>query len=241
MMKTGCMVMGLHKGSREERRLADDTVAYLSFMGRKNVFPAFLYGEDPFEVMASKFNDEGIDTFSILPLCISEGKQSIWDMPAALHLPDNSGSWTMVGEHDVATRFATALGRDQVMAGAIARRLGEPEEGTGILLLAYGSNLSQCGKTAGYYSDYLQSEGWRTSFGFTRIGSPDVSEAANELVRNGSSKIVVVPLFTTFSGRSAEHAKKILGGIDAEVSYTEPVSRLPEFMEIIDSKIPEGW
>ena len=240
-MKTGCMVMGLHKSSQEERGLADDVVAYLSSRGRKNVFSVFLNGEDPYEVMASKFSNEGIDTFAIVPLCISEGKQSIWDMPAALHLPDNSGSWTMVGEHDVATRFATALGRDPNMADAITGRLGEPEEGTGILILAYGSNLSQCGKSASYYAEHIQSKGWKTAIGFTGIGSPDVSEASDELTGNGCSRIVVVPLFMTFSGKSAEHAKKILDGIDAEVSYTEPVSRLPEFLEIIDSKIPEGW
>ena len=233
--------MGLHKGSQEERRLADETVAYLSSRGRKNVFSAFLYGEDPYEVMASKFNDEGIDTFSIVPLCISEGKQTVWDMPAAIHLPDNSGSWTMIGEHDVATRFATALGRDPVMAEAITTRLGEPAEGTGVLVLAYGSNLSQCGKTARYYADCIRSKGWETAFGFTGIGSSSVSEAADGLMERGCFKIIIVPLFTAFSGKSAEHAKRILSGVKAEVSYTEPVSHYPEFMEIIDSKIPEGW
>ena len=240
-MRNGCMVMGLHIGSQEERRLADNVIAYLSSKGRKNVFSAFLYGEDPFEVMASKFNDEGIDTFSIIPLCISEGQQSIWDMPAAIHLPDNSGSWTMVGEHDVATRFATALGRDPSMAEAIAESLGEPKGDTGILLLAYGSNLSQCGKTADYYTEYIRSKGWKASFAFTKLGTPKVSDAADELVSDGCSKITVVPLFTTFSGKSAESAKDALRDIGADVSYTEPVSRLQAFMEIIDSKIPEGW
>ena len=232
--------MGLHKGSEEERRLANNIVAYLSSRGRKNVFSAFLYGEDPYEVMASKFNDEGIDTFSIIPLCISEGKQSIWDMPAAIHLPDNSGSWTMVGEHDVATRFATALGRDPVMAEAITEGLGEPVDDTGVLVLAYGSNLSQCGKTADYYTEYIRLKGWKAAFGFTEIGSPNVSEAA-KMVSEGCSKIIVVPLFTTFSGKSAESAKGVLEEMDVEVSYAEPVSHLPEFNEIIDSKIPEGW
>ena len=239
-MRTGCMVMGLHKGSQEERGLADNVIAYLSSKGRKNVFSAFLYGEDPFEVMASKFNDEGIDTFFIVPLCISEGRQSVWDMPAAIHLPDNSGSWTMVGNHDVATRFATAMGRDPVMAEAITERLGEPKEDTGVLILAYGSNLSQCGKTADYYTEHIRSRGWKAAFGFTGIGSPNVSEAAN-MVSEGCSKIVVVPLFTTFSGKSAESARDILDGISAEIIYIEPVSYFPEFMEIIDSKIPEGW
>ena len=51
----------------------------------------------------------------------------------------------------------------------------------------------------------------------------------------------MVPLFTTFSGKSAESAKDALKGIGADVSYTEPISRLQVFMEIIDSKIPEGW
>ena len=240
-MKTGCMIMGLHKGSPEERDLADRAVAYLTSKGRKNVFSAFLYGDDPYEVMASKFNDEDIDTFSIIPLCISEGRQSIWDMPAAIHLPDNSGSWTMVGEHDVATRFATALGKDPVTAEAIANSLGEPEEGTGILFLAYGSTLSQCGKTAGYYTDHIIKKGWKASFGFTKMGSPNVSESAEGLISEGCSRIRVVPLFIAFSGKSAESAKIALGGIGADVIYTEPVSHLPEFMEIIDSKIPEGW
>lgn len=240
MMKTGCMVMGLHKDSQEERGLADEVVAYLSSKGRKNVFSAFLYGEDPFEVMASKFNNEGIDTFTIIPLCISEGMQSIWKMPVALHLMDNSGSWTMVGEHDVAIRFATAMGRDPIIAEAITRNLGEPAEDTGILVLAYGSNLSQCGKTAEYYTEHVRSKGWKAAFGFTAIGSPNVSEAARSIT-DVCSRIIVVPLFTTFTGKSAESAKDVLREIDAEVTYIEPVSHILGFMEIIDSKIQEGW
>ena len=239
-MKTGCMIYGLHSRSLEERHLAYEIADALTSRGRQNVFVSFL-DDDPYSVMVNKYEKEGIDTFVIIPLCISEGKQTVWDMPAAIHLPDNSGSWTMVGEHDVATRFATAMGRNQNIAEALAKRLGEPDDATGILILAYGSNLSQCSRTATYYSDHIRDKGWKTAYGFTRIGGPDVKQAAEELLSKGCSKIITIPLFITFSGSSAEKARTTLAESGAEVSFIEPVSHLPEFLDVIDSKIPEGW
>ena len=240
-MKTGCMVMGLHKGSSEERAFTDSVVEWLRSRGRKNVFQSYFRGEDPYSVLASKFNDEGIDTFAVIPLCISEGKQTIWSMPAAIRLPDNSGSWTMVGDHDVAIRFATAMGRSPTIADGISRELGDPEEDSGVLLLAYGSELSQCVKTSEYYRDDLISRGWKAECGYTRLGAPSPAEAAKELVSGGCSSVIVLPLFTTFKGRSAEEAKRSLEDFDADIKYMSPVSELPEFMDLIDSKIPEGW
>ena len=235
------MIMGLHSDSPEERDLADRTVRYLESKGRSNVFSAFLYGDDPYHVMSSKFEEEGVDTFAVIPLCISEGKLSIWDMPAAIHLPDNSGSWTMVGEHDVAIRFTTAMGRSPAIADAIADGLGDPEDGTGILVLAYGSDLSQSASTAEYYRDRIQSRGWKAACGYTGRGSPDAEEAARGLLSEGCTEITVVPLFTTFTGKSASKARSILDGMEADIRYTEPVSSLDEFLELIDSKVPEGW
>ena len=117
------------------------------------------------------FVSEGVDTFCILPITVAEGNQTVWNMPKRIGLPDNAGSWRMVGEHDVATRFSTALGRDPRMTEAILDMLGAPSEGDGILLLAHGSELSMSAKTAEYYAEALRLNGWKAECGFARFGS----------------------------------------------------------------------
>ena len=142
----------------------------------------------------------------------------------------------MVGEHDVATRFATALGRDSRMAEAILEYLGVPSDDAGILLLAHGSELSMSGKTAEYYAEVIREAGWKAECGFARFGRT-TSEAVASLREKGCKTIRILPLSITVEGRYTRDAIASAGPAE----LLEPISGLPAFLEIIDSKVPEDW
>lgn len=234
-MKTGVMVLGMHSGIPAEVSFAERCAEYLRSRGRKNVRVAF-HDRDSCEVLEGMFVSEGVDTFCILPITVAEGNQTVWNMPKRIGLPDNAGSWRMVGEHDVATRFSTALGRDPRMAEAILDMLGAPSEGDGILLLAHGSELSMSAKTAEYYAEALRLNGWKAECGFARFGTT-AAEAAQALREQGCVTVRILPLSITASGEHMRNAIASAG--PAEV--LEPISCLPAFMEILDSKVPEDW
>ncbi len=239
-MKTGTIVLAQHSDSTGERRVAERCARYLEEHGRKNVRIAYHSGEPGSERVMLEMNAEGVDTFAIVPLSISEGRKTVWLMPKALRLPDNCGSWTMIDGKDVATRFATALGRDPSMASALAEREGRPDKDTAILLLARGSTHSDCARTSEFYADALREAGWRTECGYCHHGRT-VEEAVEALVGEGYGRIRVVPLFVAFDGRSADDARKILSSISVDVEYSEPVSEIPVYIEIMNNKVPEGW
>lgn len=237
-MKTGTIVLAQHSSIQAECDFAEACAEFLRSRGRRNVRVAYHSGHPSSEsVITGMFETEGIDTFCILPLAVAEGNQTIWNMPHAMGLPDNAGSWRMVGEHDVATRFSTAMGREPSIAEGIARMLGPVSDDTGIIIVAYGSELSQSAKTAEYYAQELRNRGWKTACGYARHG-PSVGEAADELRGAGCTVLKAVPLSITVAGRSMKAALDSIAGC-AEV--LPPVSSLPEFMELLDSKVPEDW
>ena len=166
---------------------------------------------------------------------------TIWKMPKQLGLPDNSGSWTMIGEHDIATRFATAMNESDLMAEAIIRKMDAPESGTGIVVLTHGSELSLSGKTAEFYSSCLEEAGWKTCCAYSRTGPKDIAKAISELKERDCKRFRILPLTVTTDGRYyLESIGRLESmGIDYEVS--EPVSSYPEFYEILRSKVPEDW
>lgn len=240
-MKAGTIVLAQHSRNPGEVRFAERCADYLRSRGRKNVRVAFHSGTPGSnEVLEEMFVKDGVDTFCILPLAIAEGNQTVWNMPKGMGLPDNSGSWRMVGEHDVATRFATALGRSGYMAEAIVRRMGPPAPEEGILLLAYGSALSQSGKTAEYYAGALRAAGWKAACGYANHGCT-AAEAAEELRGEGCTSIRVLPLCISVDGRSISNAIASLGKTDVPATILEPISGYEEFLEILDSKVPEDW
>ncbi len=232
--------MAQHSDSPGERKVAEMCARFLEENGRKNVRIAFHSGSPGSEEVMLDMNREGVDTFAIVPLSVSEGRKTVWLMPKAMRLPDNCGSWTMIDGKDMATRFATALGPDPDMASALAEREGKPEDGTAIMLLARGSTHSSCARTAEFYADALRKAGWHVECGYSVHGRT-VKDAAKAIVDSGFGRIRVVPLFIAFDGRSSEDAMKTLSGFDAEVSYAEPVSRIPIYLNIINNKVPEGW
>ncbi len=237
-MKPGTIVLAQHSSIPAERELAERCAGFLRSRGRGNVSVAYHRGgPSSDEVIVRMFEEDGVDTFCILPLAAAEGNQTIWNMPKAMGLPDNAGSWRMVGVHDVATRFATAMGREPSIAEGICRVLGPVRADTGVIILAYGSELSQSSKTAEYYSSYLEEKGWKAACGYARFGT-DVAVAAEELKARGCTSLKVVPMSMTVEGASM---KKAIGKIGGGAEVLPPVSSLPEFMELLDSKVPEDW
>ena len=240
-MKTGTIVIGICSSPDGMDDVIDRCVDHLVKKGRKNVRYAFFHGTPgPYDVMKDMFINDGVDTFCILPITVAEGDLTVWRMPKALTLPDNSGSWTWIGNNDVATRFATALGFEEEIAECILEDLGEPEAGKGALTISYGSNLSQSEKTANDYASYLKDKGWTVECGFTRFGR-SVKDAADSLIGNGCKRIEVVPLMITSNGKSFVRSISELKELDCDMKIHAPLSGFDVFYEILDRKVPEGW
>ena len=239
-MKTGIIVLGLDSRSPGTRRTAEGCAEYLRSKGRKNVEVAFLRGEPYAEDVMRAMHSDGVDTFSILPLSVSEGKNTVWLMPASVLLPDNFGSWTMIDGKDVATRFATALGPDQRMLDALVEELGPPSDGKGALLVSRGSPHSTTKKTAMFYVEGLREAGWKAEWCADKHGI-GLEDAVESLKAQGVGKLKVVPLYVAFDGPSSERVRDALKTTGMKADCLRPVSELPVFKEILDSKVPEGW
>ncbi len=239
-MKTGVIVLGLDSDSEGCRSFTERCADFLREKGRKNVFAAFYRGTPYAGDVMREMHDAGIDTFSILPLMVSEGKHTVWLMPKSVFLPDNFGSWTMLDGKDVATRFSTALGSDPRMAKELVQREGRPEPGTAILLVNRGSPHSSAGRDASYYTEAFRQAGWDAECA-SAVNGNDVSKTARELVDRGNNSIRVVPLFISFEGKYPGIIKDQLDSTGCDISYSAPVSETPAYLEILDSKVPEGW
>ena len=239
-MKPGIIVLAQHASSEGERAVAERCTDLLVRNGRRNVRIAFHYGTPSSDYVMTEMNKDGVDTFVILPLSVSEGKMTVWEMPKKLGLPDNCGSWRMMGGKDVATRFATALGKNYALADELSLREGDAEQDTALLFLAYGSETHDCEDTARFYSDRLEEKGWKTELAFCKHGRT-VDEAISSIKNSEISKIRVIPLFIAFDGRNAEIAKDQIENSGLEVVFSKPISDLVSFYKILDSKVPEGW
>lgn len=236
-MKTGIIVLAQ---STKNQAVAEYVADELSKRGRRNVRTGYHFGTPRSDdVLVDMFESDGVDTFCILPLCIAEGRMTIWKMPEQLGLPNNSGSWRMIGDHDVATRFACAVGFDEKLADAIVYELGEPAEGTGVLVLARGSAMSIASKVADRYVSHIREHGWRAAYSFTDAGEPTIDGALIEL--SGCRRIVLVPLMIGTDREGYATAVGKVRGTGAEVVETRPVSSYPEFIDNLDSRIPEDW
>ena len=239
-MNAGVIVLGQHSDSAGERAVAERCAGFLRDNGRRNVNIAFHYGTPSSDIVMESMNLDGVDTFVILPLAISEGRMTVWNMPGRLGLPDNCGSWRMMNGKDVATRFATALGKNDALADDLIEREGPPDDGTVLLLISYGSANRECSDTAEFYASKLKQEGWRTEIAYCHHGRT-VIDVISDLKLNGTKQIRVIPLFIAFDGPSAERAKHELETSGLDIVYSKPVSDLGSFYKILDSKVPEGW
>lgn len=238
-MKTGVIILG-NRSSKECLEVAERARDYLESNGRKNIRIAFHEGDPSSDAVMDEMNREGIDTFAILPLAISEGKTTVWSMPKKLGLPDNCGSWRMMNGKDVATRFATALGSNHALAEELVKREGEVRKNTALLLISFGSKNPDCSKTAEFYSGYLRDAGWDTETCYCRNGKT-VSEAMRGIIDSGKKRVRIIPLFVAFDGPSALKARMEIESFGLETEFSRPISHLESFYLILDSKVPEGW
>ena len=235
------MILGMDPSLPGCTEVAERCSDYLSGRGRKNVHVAYHKGSPGSrDVMESMFHDEGIDTFCILPLCIAEGQLTIWNMPASLHLPNNSGSWTMIGDDDVATRFATAMGADERIASEILRSLPENTDKEGVVIISYGSKLSQSAKTSAYYRDFLRDRGWDAECCSTVFGT-DAKEAVSALMGRGRSILHIIPLMISSQSDSFVRTIDRIKAMGCRLVLHEAVTASEVFYEIMDEKVPEGW
>ncbi len=239
-MKTGVMVLAQHSSSEGERAVAERCADYLRANGRKDVHIAYHYGTPSSDDVMESMNRGGVDTFVILPLAISEGKMTVWTMPKKIGLPDNCGSWRMMNGRDVATRFATALGKNYALADELIEREGPVRTDTVLLVIAYGSETKECEDTARFYAEKFEDQGWMTEIAFCRHGRT-VEEAIASVRSSGIDRMRVIPLFISFDGKAAVQAKKTLDSSGLDISYSEPVSDLVSFYKILDSKVPDDW
>ena len=238
-MRTGIIVLGQHSDSPGEQAVAERCAEYLKSNGRKDVHIAYHYGTPSSDDVMESMNRNGTDTFVILPLAISEGTMTVWKMPQKMGLPDNCGSWRMMDGKDVATRFATALGRNNALAEELIAREGEVQSDTLLLLVAHGSESKDCEDTTKFYAEKLRERGWMTAYAFCRHGKTieDVIGSSKKDIKN----IRVIPLFIAFDGKGAQRMKYKLNSCGFNVEYKPPVSHLDSFYRILDSKVPKGW
>ena len=239
-MKTGIIVLGQHSTSMGEWEVVERCADFLERNGRSNVNIAFHYGTPSSDDVMEQMNADGVDTFVILPLAVSEGKMTVWQMPRKLGIPDNCGSWRIMGGKDVAIRFATALGLNDALADELIEREGPPRADTALLLLSYGSENDHCFETAEFYSSKLKEAGWLTETAYCHRRR-NVKEALESLRNRGVEHIRVIPLYIAFDGPSAERSKMELGLSRMDIQYSKPISDLESFYLILDSKVPEGW
>ena len=240
-MKTGIIVLGMSGSDDSERDVLMRCCDYLRFKAHKEVYPAFHHGEPRSDAVIERmFTDEGVDTFCVLPLAVSEGNMTIWLMPRQIGLPDNSGSWRMIGEHDVAVRFATAFGAPGRLVDAVADSAGRPERGKGVLILFRGSGLSIARKVAGAYAGCFRERGWDAACADC-VSPHSLEDAVEELRGRGCKSLLVVPLFIATGGRMFREAVCRIDAIGIDYTVGRPLSDYPEFYEILESKIPEGW
>lgn len=239
-MKTGIIVLGQHSSSAGEWEVVERCADILEKNGRSDVNIAFHYGTPSSDAVMEQMNAVGIDTFVILPMAISEGKMTVWQMPKKMGIPDNCGSWRMMNGKDIAVRFATALGLNDALADELIEREGPPRADTALLLISYGSKNDHCFETAEFYASKLQNAGWIAETAYCHYGK-GVKDTLAGLKDRRMEHICVIPLFIAFDGPSAERAKQDLESSGMDIQYSKPISDLKSFYLILDSKVPEGW
>jgi len=218
--------------------VAERARLFLESRGRRNVYVGCHTGTPDCYDVFLQMNGDGVDTYCILPLVISEGDTSVWKMPAHLTLPDNSGSWTMIGEHDVATRFSTAMGCEPSIGEALGRNLGAVDDKVGVILACHGSALSFSGRTMEYYAGYLRYLGWKVRVAYCGRDSGSMVDSADSLAEEGCGRVRIVPFYISSDSPSFVRSLEVV-----RIPYVveDAVADYPEFLEVLDSKVPEDW
>ncbi|MGN0098174.1 MAG: sirohydrochlorin chelatase [Candidatus Methanomethylophilaceae archaeon] len=221
--------------------------------GHHNVYAAFLDGHPgPEEVMAS-LAESGVDSVMVFPLTVAEGRLTVRLMPERLGMPDNSCSYTYVGDRNVTMRFMTAFGEDPRVLDIVCDRAidagADPD--SGILVLARGSRNSSNRRMAERVVSSFRSRGFsRVSSCSMKHGDVGIGEAICELVSEGASSVVIAPMVflkdTVADCLSSELGFSDNGlvgfqDLNVPVIVSEPIGFDTVLVDSIDERIPDGW
>jgi len=88
-MKTGVIILA-QKSDESVVPVAEWYAKMLASRGRKNVHVAYHEGDPNIRDVLSAMNVHGENnTFVVLPLLVTEGNLSVWNMPKNMGMPDN--------------------------------------------------------------------------------------------------------------------------------------------------------
>lgn len=245
-MKTGVIVL-VQNCNDYTRPVAEWYAQKLSERGHQDVNVAYHNGEPDILTVLRRMNVHGQqNVFIVLPLLVSEGNLSIWDMPKRMGMPDNSCSYTYITGTHIAIRFSTAFGKSEALSRTLLKRLEEASASTddGILLVTRGSELGYAMEDAEHHCRYLSKHGFpNTACVAVKHGSPSISEGMKKLKENGAKRVIILPMyiFRSKSVTDAIPSQVSECSIDIPISYAEPLGCEELLLDELDSKIPEGW
>ncbi|MEM0173227.1 MAG: CbiX/SirB N-terminal domain-containing protein [Sulfolobaceae archaeon] len=116
----------------------------------------------------------------------------------------------------------------------------------GILLVLHGSKVSEWVNTAIGYKELLKNYYELVEYGFLEINKPDIREALEKLIKDGATKVVVVPLLfaagTHFKKDIPEKlrikdGKVNFNGKDIEVVIADPLGVDKRIAEVLVDRI----
>ena len=245
-MKKGVIVLA-HRADGSSVPIAEWYAEGLRARGHADVHVAFHDGDPNIADILKEMNVHGMNnTFIILPLILSEGNLTVWEMPKRMGMPDNSCSYTYLTGTHIAIRFSTAFGSCEAVPKALLQRLEEAgaTENDGILLISHGSKMSMCGKDMEHHMRYLSEHGFPllTACVLENEGQ-SLEDGIETLIDRGAERIVLLPVFI-FGGRSVTETipeKVCKMNLSIPVVHAECIGRSQYLLDELEGKIPEGW
>ena len=240
-MITGVMVLGFDSEIPECRRVTEECVRRLAERGHSNVAGAFYRGHPSETEALDELTAMHADPIVVLPLVVSEGELSVHRLPKAMGMPDNCCSFTYDSEgHEAAVRFSTSFNWHIKVTELLEKRIMEAggRSGDGILLIRHGSSMSYSAKDSAKHAERLREKGYTVEeASLSETGS--IGKALSRLRAEVAGRIIAVPLTIVRTERSAQ----ILAGASEgeEMTMAAPLGADGLMIEVMESKIPEGW
>lgn len=245
-MKKGVIVLA-HRADGSSVPIAEWYAEGLRARGHADVHVAFHDGDPNIADVLKEMNVHGMNnTFIVLPLILSEGNLTVWEMPRRMGMPDNSCSYTYLTGTHIAIRFSTAFGSCEAVPKALLQRLEEAGATgkDGILLISHGSKMSMCGKDMEHHMRYLSKHGFPllTACVLENEGQ-SLEDGIRTLIDRSAKRIVLLPVFI-FGGRSVTETipeKVCKMNLIIPVVHAECIGRSQYLLDELEGKIPEGW
>jgi sirohydrochlorin ferrochelatase len=119
---------------------------------------------------------------------------------------------------------------------------------TGLAVFAHGSSVAEANDSVHTVAQRLAAEGGYPLLetAFLEMGRPDLPEAVARLVKQGATRIIVIPYFLTLG----IHLKRDLPGIITElqgvykgvsIEVTEPLDGHPALLQVLLDRAREAW